>query len=123
MAKRNIRKAAWERRQSRVRKKVLGTAECPRLNVFRSSRHMYAQIIDDVNRVTLATASTLSSEIKGQDNEEGGKVNPAKSVGELIAAKAKDKGIETVVFDRNGFLYHGRVAAVAEGARAGGLKF
>lgn len=107
------------RRHKRVRGKINGTAECPRLNVFRSSQHIYAQIIDDVKGVTLAAASTTE---KGFDGY-GGNVEAAKKVGLMIAEKAKAAGITDVVFDRGGYVYHGRVAALAEGAREGGLNF
>ena len=107
------------RRHKRVRGKINGTAECPRLNVFRSSQHIYAQIIDDVKGVTLAAASSTD---KGFDGY-GGTVEAAKKVGLMIAEKAKAAGITDVVFDRGGYVYHGRVAALAEGAREGGLNF
>lgn len=107
------------RRHKRVRAKINGTAECPRLNVFRSSQHIYAQIIDDVKGVTLAAASTTE---KGFDGY-GGNIEAAKKVGLKIAEKAKAAGITDVVFDRGGYVYHGRVAALAEGAREGGLNF
>ncbi len=107
------------RRHKRVRGKINGTAECPRLNVFRSSQHIYAQIIDDVKGVTLAAASSTE---KGFDGY-GGNVDAAKKVGLMIAEKAKAAGITDVVFDRGGYVYHGRVAALAEGAREGGLNF
>ena len=107
------------RRHKRVRGKINGTAECPRLNVFRSSQHIYAQIIDDVKGVTLAAASSTE---KGFDGS-GGNVEAAKKVGLMIAEKAKAAGITDVVFDRGGYVYHGRVAALAEGAREGGLNF
>lgn len=102
-----------------IRKKIRGTAERPRLSVFRSNRNMYAQIIDDTKGETLIGLSTLS---KGFDGE-GSKIELSKKLGQNLAAVAKEKGIETVVFDRNGFRYHGRVQALAEGAREGGLKF
>ena len=101
------------RRHTRVRKKVAGNETRPRLAVFRSNRHIYAQLIDDVRAVTIAAAS--DAEVKGDD-----KTTRAKAVGELLASRAKDAGIEAVVFDRGGRLYHGRVAAHAEGAREGG---
>ena len=107
------------RRHKRVRGKINGTAECPRLNVFRSSQHIYAQIIDDVKGVTLAAASSTE---KGFDGY-GGNVEAAKKVGLMIAEKAKAAGITDVVFDRGGYVYHGRVAALAAGAREGGLNF
>ena len=107
------------KRHKRVRAKISGTPECPRLDVFRSAKHIYAQIIDDVNGVTLASASSLDKAIEGY----GGNVAAATAVGKLIAERAKSKGIENVVFDRGGYLYHGRVQALAEGAREGGLNF
>ena len=107
------------KRHIRVRGKISGTPECPRLNVFRSNANIYAQIIDDVNGVTLASASSLDKAIEGY----GGNVTAASAVGKLIAERALAKGIENVVFDRGGYLYHGRVKALAEGAREGGLKF
>ena len=105
------------KRHTRVRSKISGTAECPRLNVFRSSKNIYVQIIDDINGVTLVAASTL--ELEGN----GGNKEAAFKVGEAIAAAAKEKGITDVVFDRAGYLYHGRVAQLADGARQGGLNF
>jgi len=110
------------RRKLRVRKKVRGTEERPRLNVYRSLKHMYAQIIVDTRGETLVSASTLSKELRGKLKSTGN-VEAAKEVGRLIAKKALEKGIKKEVFDRNGFLYHGRVKAVAEGAREGGLEF
>lgn len=105
----------------RIRKKVTGTAEKPRLNVFRSNKQIYAQLINDDNGTTLAAASSRE---KGFDEKkEINKSEKAKEVGKLIAEKAKDAGIDTVVFDRNGYLYHGRIKSLAEGAREGGLKF
>ena len=106
-------------RHKRVRGKISGTPERPRLNVFRSNANIYAQIIDDVNGVTLISASTLDKEFEGA----GGNAGAAKKVGLKIAERALAKGIETVVFDRGGYIYHGRVAALAEGAREGGLNF
>ena len=107
------------RRHARVRKKVSGAAERPRLAVFRSNRHIYAQLIDDVRAVTLVAAS--DAEINS-DKKGAGKTARAKAVGELIASRAKEAGIDRAVFDRGGRLYHGRVAALAEGAREGGLQ-
>ena len=106
-------------RHRRVRGKVSGTSECPRLNVFRSSKNIYAQVIDDVAGVTLAAASTLDKEFAGY----GGNKEAARKVGEMIAKRAIDKGITEVVFDRGGYIFHGRVKELAEGAREGGLKF
>jgi large subunit ribosomal protein L18 len=111
-----------ERRKLRIRKKVAGTAERPRLTVFRSAKHIYAQVIDDVSGSTLAHASTLSKDLRGtleQDN----KVAAAKKVGALVAKICKSKKIDRVVFDRNGYLYHGRVSALAQAAREAGLEF
>ena len=107
------------KRHVRVRGKISGTPECPRLNVFRSNANIYAQIIDDVNGVTLVSANTLEKDFEGAT----GNIEAAKKVGALVAERAKAKGIEEVVFDRGGYLYHGRVAALAEGAREAGLKF
>ena len=107
------------KRHIRVRGKISGTVECPRLNVFRSNANIYAQLIDDVNGVTLVSASTLEKEFEGAT----GNAEAAKKVGLTLAERAKAKGIEDVVFDRGGYVYHGRVAALAEGAREGGLKF
>ena len=107
------------RRHKRVRAKISGTGECPRLNVFRSTNNIYAQLIDDVKGVTLASASTLDKEISGN----GGNKEAARQVGKLIAARALEKQISEVVFDRGGYIFHGRVKELAEGAREGGLKF
>ena len=107
------------KRHARVRGKISGTAECPRLCVYRSTKHIYAQIIDDVKGVTLASASSLEKGFEGV----GGNVEAAEKVGKAIAEKALKAGIEVVVFDRGGYLSHGRVKALADGARAGGLKF
>ena len=107
------------KRHVRVRGKISGTPECPRLNVFRSNANIYAQIIDDVNGVTLVAANTLEKEFEGAT----GNAEAAKKVGAVLAERAKAKGIEEVVFDRGGYVYHGRVAALAEGAREAGLKF
>ena len=113
------KKANRVKRHKRVRGKISGTAQCPRLNVFRSAKHIYAQLIDDAAGVTLCSASTLE---KGFDGF-GGNVEAAKKIGSTLAERAKDKGITDVVFDRSGYVYHGRVAALAEGAREGGLNF
>jgi large subunit ribosomal protein L18 len=111
-----------ERRKLRIRKKVNGTAERPRLTVFRSAKHIYAQVIDDTTGVTLAHASTLSKDLKGS-LEEDNKVAAAKKVGSLIAKICKSKKIDKVAFDRNGYLYHGRISALAQAARDAGLEF
>ena len=108
------------RRHLRVRKKVRGTAARPRLAVFRSNKHIYAQVIDDVAGRTLASASTMEAAERGDGT---GTVTAARSVGERVADRAKSAGVSTVVFDRGGFKYHGRVAAVADGARSAGLEF
>lgn len=118
MAKTMSRNALRQKRHSRVRNKISGTPECPRLNVFRSSSHIHAQIIDDVNGVTLVASSSVDLKIAN-----GGNVEAATQVGKDIAEKAKLKKIETVVFDRGGYIYHGRVKALAEAAREAGLKF
>lgn len=107
------------KRHRRVRAKISGTATCPRLNVFRSAKHIYAQLIDDVAGVTLVSASTMDKDFEGF----GGNKEAANKVGLNIAKKAVDKGISEVVFDRSGYIYHGRIKDLAEGAREGGLKF
>ncbi|MFN8035031.1 MAG: 50S ribosomal protein L18 [Acidimicrobiia bacterium] len=113
------RNAARDRRHRRVRKKVRGVPARPRLAVFRSNKHIYAQVIDDVTGTTLAAASTAESVVGGSSSS----VDAAKAVGKLVGERAKAAGVETVVFDRGGFQYHGRVAGVAEGAREAGLEF
>ena len=120
MYKRINRKAIRSRNHYRIRKHIIGTESCPRLAVYRSLGHIYAQIIDDKNGVTLAAASSLDASLKGNysGNKEG-----AKKVGTLLAKNAKEKGIDKVVFDRGGLIYHGRIAALADGAREGGLDF
>lgn len=110
------------KRHRRVRKKISGTAEKPRLNVFRSLENIYAQVIDDETGRTIVAASTLDEEIKSAVKS-GGNVEAAKLVGKLVGRRAIEKGISTVVFDRGGYKYHGRVAALADGAREAGLKF
>ena len=120
MYKKVNRKAVRAKKHYRIRRKISGTAECPRLCVYRSAKHMYAQIIDDVKGVTLAAASTLDASLKGTY---GGNVEAAKKVGLLMAAKAQEKGIKQVVFDRGGFIYQGKVKALAEAAREAGLEF
>lgn len=107
------------RRHKRVRAKISGTPERPRLNVFRSDANIYAQVIDDVNGVTLCSASSLEKGFQGL----GSNCEAAKKVGQAVAERAKAKGITVVVFDRGGYIYHGRVQALAEGAREGGLEF
>ncbi|MGI4979154.1 MAG: 50S ribosomal protein L18 [Janthinobacterium lividum] len=110
-----------KRVHARVRAKVSGTAARPRLNVFRSLNHIYAQVIDDASATTLASASTLIK--KGDEKRSGGNIDAAASVGKLIAERAKDKGVTRVVFDRGGYLYHGRIKALADAAREAGLEF
>lgn len=105
--------------KSRIRKKISGTSECPRLAIYRSNKSIYAQLIDDVSAMTLASASSKERSIAGS----GSKSEQAKAVGSLLAEKAKSKNIEKVVFDRGGYLYHGRVKSLADGAREGGLNF
>ncbi len=109
------------KRKARIRKKVSGTGERPRLTIYKSLKHIYAQVVDDTSGKTLAHASSLSKEFK-EGAEEGDKKADAKRVGQLIAQKCKAANVEAVVFDRNGFPYHGRIAAVAEAAREAGLK-
>jgi len=118
----NSKILARSRRKKRVKSKVRGTPGQPRLNIFRSLRHIYAQAIVDTEGRTLASASTLSTELKGSLGYSGN-VEAAKKVGELIAKKCLEKGVQRVVFDRNGYLYHGRVKALAEAARVNGLIF
>ncbi len=113
------RKAERERRHKRVRRKVSGTAECPRLCVYRSNNNIYVQVIDDVKGNTLAQASTLDKEVKTKHSNK----EAAKEVGTLIAKRAIEKNIKTVVFDRGGYIYHGVIKEVAEAAREGGLEF
>lgn len=115
------RKISTQKRHFRVRKRVSGSAERPRLAVFRSSQHIYAQVIDDVQQHTLVAASTLDKDLKKLST--GSNIDAATAVGQLIAKRAKAQGIEKVVFDRGGNLYHGRVQALAEAARAAGLDF
>ena len=107
------------KRHIRARGKISGTPERPRLNVYRSNANIYAQVIDDVHGVTLASASTLDKDFEGA----AGNKEAARKVGKMVAERAKAKGIDTVVFDRGGYIYHGRVAELAEGAREGGLEF
>jgi len=111
-----------ERRKLRIRRKLSGTDQKPRLTVFRSAKHIYAQVIDDVAGRTLAHASTLSKDVRG-DASEATKTDAAKKVGQAIAKALIAKGIDKVVFDRNGYLYHGRILALADAAREAGLKF
>jgi len=119
MIKKPDTNAQRKKRHKRVRSKISGTPERPRLNVFRSGKHIYAQIIDDINGTTLCSASSLEKSFSGSgSNKEG-----AAKVGKQVADRAKKKGIENVVFDRGGYIYHGRIKELAEAAREGGLKF
>ena len=123
MGSTKTRKQARLKRKKRIRKKVEGTTQCPRLSVFRSARHVYAQIIDDSQGITVAAASTLETQLMKEVPKFENKVAAAGYVGKLIGERAIERGIKEVVFDRNGFLYHGRVKAVSEGAREVGLVF
>lgn len=122
MGKINTKKQSRLKRKRHIRKKILGTPEKPRLSVFRSSRQIYAQIINDVDGQTLVSASSLETKVKEQPSFEN-KTAVAHFIGKLVAERAMEKGLKEVVFDRNGFLYHGRVQAVSKGAREAGLKF
>jgi large subunit ribosomal protein L18 len=116
------RNLARKRRHLRVRSRIEGTTARPRLNVYRSNKHIYAQVIDDVTGTTVVSASTVDKELTGQV-QNGGNVDAARKVGELVAKRAIEKGVTSVVFDRGGYLYHGRVQALADAARAAGLQF
>lgn len=122
MIKTKNRKEQTRKRHQRVRLKISGTAEAPRLAVYRSTKHIYAQLIDDEKHVTICSASSIDKDLK-EKLAHGGNIDAAKVVGEAIAKKAKKAGIECVVFDRGGFLYHGRIAALADAAREAGLMF
>ena len=115
------RNAIRQRVHDRIRAKMSGTAERPRLNVYRSLNHIYTQVIDDANGVTIASASTVAK--KSDEKKAGGNVDAAKAVGKLIAERAQEKGVKKVVFDRGGYLYHGRIKALADAAREAGLEF
>lgn len=123
MAVKMLKSEARKKRHLRVRKKISGTAERPRLNVYRSLRHIYAQLIDDVSGETLVFASSMEFNRDDDATVVTGNKDGARQVGELLGKRAKEKGIETVVFDRGGYLYHGRVKALADGARSEGLIF
>ena len=122
MSQKNQRESARQNRKNRIRKRIFGTEERPRLSVFRSAKHIYAQLVVDSTSSTILAASTLSPEIRNEVKELD-KSDAAKKVGQLIGKKAREKNIRSVVFDRNGFLYHGRVKALADGARESGLEF
>ncbi|NBD28285.1 50S ribosomal protein L18 [Paenibacillus glycinis] len=113
---------ARHKRHLRVRKRINGTTQRPRLSVFRSSKHIYAQLIDDVQGVTVVSASTVDKEVAEQISN-GGNIEAARKIGEVIAARAKAKGVDQIVFDRGGYLYHGRIQALADAAREAGLEF
>ncbi len=123
MLKPRERNVIRQRVHTRIREKMSGTAERPRLNVYRSLNHIYTQLIDDLNGVTLVSASSFGKKTDSEGKAYGGNVAAAKAVGKLIAERAKEKGIKKVVFDRGGYLYHGRVKALADAAREGGLLF
>jgi len=123
MLSRTSKNETRSRIHDRIRKKVIGTAEKPRLNVYRSLNHIYAQVIDDLQGVTIVSASSAEGKESGPRVKVGGNVAAAKQVGKTLAEKAKQKGITEVVFDRGGYLYHGRVKALADAAREAGLKF
>jgi len=120
----SIRRLGRERRRTRVRKKIYGAEACPRLSVFRSLKHTYAQLIDDSKGITLVSASTLSDDVQKElGNGNHTKTDASKAVGKVVARMALDRGIKQVRFDRGGYLYHGRVQALADAAREGGLEF
>lgn len=121
LKKRQLKNKRLRRKRS-IRKKIFGTPTRPRLTVYRSNKHIYAQLIDDLNGHTLASASSIDKSARG-DVAELEKEEQAHAIGKIVAERAQEQGIDKVVFDRNGFIYHGRVAAVAEGAREGGLEF
>lgn len=122
MIKTATRKTKVQKRHQTIRVKLLGTTEVPRLAVYRSTKHIYAQLIDDVKGVTIVSASSVDKDLKAK-LVHGGNIDSAKAVGEAIAKKALKKGVKNVVFDRGGFLYHGRIAALADAAREAGLNF
>ncbi len=122
MIKKTSKNEKRKKRHHRMRNKIVGTPEMPRLNVFRSSKNIYAQIIDDAEGVTLVSASSLEKDAS-EKTANGGNKEAAREVGKMVAEKALEKGIENVVFDRGGYIYHGRVRELAEGAREAGLKF
>lgn len=122
MINKKDKNAARQKRHQRVRNKISGTAERPRLSVFRSNKEIYAQVIDDVAGVTIASASTMEKDLRAQVSGKK-KVEAAQMIGQIVAERAKAKSVETVVFDRSGYVYTGRVAALAQGARDAGLNF
>ena len=122
MSSSKLRKVSRLKRKKSIRKRISGTAERPRMSVFRSSKHIYAQLVDDIKGDTLASASSVEKTVQDLPKFDS-KIALAEHIGKVLAERAKEKGIETVVFDRNGFLYHGRVKALSSGAREAGLKF
>jgi large subunit ribosomal protein L18 len=122
MLKKRELKSTRQRRKRSIRKKIFGTPSRPRLSVYRSNKHTYAQVIDDLNGHTMVSASTMDKEAP-EDVADLEKEEQAREIGKMLAERAQKQGIEKVVFDRNGFIFHGRVAAVADGAREGGLEF
>jgi len=122
MGSTNAKKVIWLKRKKRIRKKIVSTAERPRLTVFRSSKHIYGQIVDDITGTTIVAACSNEKAVKDQPTFES-KIAKAVYTGKLLAQRAKDKGVKKVVFDRNGFLYHGRIKAFSDGAREAGLDF
>lgn len=122
MIKRKVRKPQVQKRHQSIRVKLAGTPECPRLAVYRSTKHIYAQVIDDEKHVTLASASSNDKDLRAELGH-GGNIEAAKAVGKAVAEKALKAGIKSIVFDRGGFLYHGRIAALADAAREAGLEF
>ena len=124
MSAQSKKNKARQRRKYSIRKKVSGTSSRPRMSIFRSASHIYAQLIDDVNRVTLVSASSMNPEVREMLGQaKGGNISAASKVGEVLAQKAKEKGINRVVVDRNGYLFHGRVKALAFAAKNNGLQF
>ena len=125
MLSKNSKDQTRQKVHTRIRKKLAGSTDRPRLNVYRSVNHIYAQVIDDANGVTLVSATSVEKGkgVKGEKRPTGGNVSSAKEVGKLIAERAKEKGIKKVVFDRGGYLYHGRIKALADAAREAGLEF
>lgn len=122
MLKKRDLKSTRQRRKRSIRKKIFGTPSRPRLSVYRSNKHIYAQVIDDLNGHTMVSASTMDKDARGEVSDLE-KEEQARQIGKVLAERAQQQGIEKVVFDRNGFIFHGRVAAVANGAREGGLEF
>lgn len=125
MGSTDLKRQSRQKRKKRIRKKMTGTTDRPRLSVFRSAKHIYAQIINDIDGNTLVAASSMEKDVREDPDiaSEKGKISVAAKVGKLVADRAKEKGVKKVVFDRNGFIYHGRIKAVSDGAREAGLDF